>query len=154
MPGMRIDSGDEVPRHARVDARRGVAYSNFDVDYDAWVAWRPLVEMCQKFNGLPPETTWYQSSGVMIHGNIMYVRKASTFDVQQARSVLTYMPSLTVCFNARDDIDALAVRYAELSNMGIHNLYVWTQQNDPKRDAISFWPMITYAQDEQVSSMP
>lgn len=152
MPGMRIDSRDEAPRHARVDARRGATYANLEVEYDAWVAWRPLVEKCQKFNGLPPDTMWYLSGCVMMNGNIMYVRNASTFDVQQARSVWTYVPSLTVCFSALDDIDALAIRYTELSNLGIHNLYVWTQ-NDPK-DAISFWPMFTCAQDEQESSMP
>jgi hypothetical protein len=153
MPGIKIDFvGDNVPRLARVEAPRVVSY-DFDTDYDAWVAWRPLVEKCQKFNGLPPETMWYRTGGVVINGNIMYVRKASTFDVQQARSVWAYVPSLTVCFNALDDIGALAERYAELSNMGIHNLYVWTQ-NDPKKDAITFGPMITHVHHEQVSSMP
>lgn len=152
MPGMWIDFGNTAPRSACVETRCGVAY-DFDADYDAWVAWRPLVEKCQTFNGLPPETMWYRASGVMIHGSVMYVRKASTFDVQQARSVWAYMPSLTVCFNALDDLDALAVRYAELSTMGIHNLYVWTQ-DDPEKDVITFGPMITRVQHEQVSSMP
>ena len=45
------------------------------IDYDdgceSWAAWTRLVKICQRSGSIPPETTWYVDTCIMMFGAVM-----------------------------------------------------------------------------------
>lgn len=60
------------------------------IDYDdgceSWAAWTRLVKICQRSGSIPPETTWYVDTCIMMFGAVMHVNSAAAFDTQQAHN--------------------------------------------------------------------
>ena len=97
---------------------------------EAWAAWTRLVDTCERAGAIPPETTWYVDTSVMMYGAVMHVNSAGRFDAQQARTVLAYYPNLSVSFHADDDPNVVYAKSCELQALGIINVCIWTMTGE------------------------